>query len=271
LVVIVFTALLGLLVSQWVIVPLITAMYEGRSLSVLNSLIKDHADPLEYYLHAADLRFSHALFLFLLTELGAMALWWRRQTAELFRSFFATPGPALDLSIFRIVIFAQLLNPDLLRDAISYAALPPDLRVPPWGFGWALHVLPFNVEVATWCAVAMMVCAALAMLGLWTRISAGFCALLAVYVFGVQQIYGKVNHDHHMVWFAAILALSPCADFFAVDAIFKAWKSADRGVTAPPAPSVRYSLPLRFVWLLLGILYFFPGFGSCGASVSIGQ
>jgi predicted DCC family thiol-disulfide oxidoreductase YuxK len=211
-------------------------------------------------LHAADLRFSHALFLFLLTELGAMALWWRRQTAELFRSFFATPGPALDLAIFRIVIFAQLLNPDLLRDAISYAALPPDLRVPPWGFGWALHVLPFNVEVATWCAVAMMVCAALAMVGLWTRISAGFCALLAVYVFGVQQIYGKVNHDHHMVWFAAILALSPCADYFAVDAIFKAWRSADRGVTAPPAPSVRYSLPLRFVWLLLGILYFFPGF-----------
>jgi predicted DCC family thiol-disulfide oxidoreductase YuxK len=260
LVVIACTALLGLLASQWIINPLITAMYEGRSLSFLNSLIKDHTDPLEYYLHGANVRFSKALFLFLLLELAAMAALWRRQTADLLRKFFATPGPALNLAIFRIVIFAQLLSPDLLRDARSYAALPADLRVPPWGFAWAVHVLPFNVEVATWCAVLMMICAGLAVLGLWTRVSAAVCALLAIYVYGVPQIFGKVNHDHHMIWFAAILALSPCADYLSADAIFKSWRSADSGITAPPAPSVRYSLPLRFVWLLIGVLYFFPGF-----------
>ena len=45
-----------------------------------------------------------------------------------------------------------------------------------------------------------------------------------------------------------------------------AWKRANRGVTDPPGPSRTYALPIRFVWLLMGLIYFFPGFWNAQAS-----
>jgi hypothetical protein len=86
------------------------------------------------------------------------------------------------------------------------------------------------------------------------------CTVLGFYFFGVPNFYGKVDHDHHLVWFAAILAFSPCGDFLAVDAALAAWRGADRKSTHPSLRSKAYALPLRFVMLLMGVIYFFPGF-----------
>jgi predicted DCC family thiol-disulfide oxidoreductase YuxK len=84
--------------------------------------------------------------------------------------------------------------------------------------------------------------------------------LLALYVMGITQVYGKVSHDHELIWFMAILAVSRSGDALSVDAILESRKRADRGITDPPAPSISYALPLRFASVLLGIVYFFPGF-----------
>ena len=58
----------------------------------------------------------------------------------------------------------------------------------------------------------------------------------------------------------AILAVSPCADVLSIDAVRASWKRADRGITEPPEPSQAYALPLRFVWLIMGVIYFSAGF-----------
>ena len=79
-------------------------------------------------------------------------------------------------------------------------------------------------------------------------------ALLAVYVLGIPQLYGKVDHYHHLVWLALLLACSPCADQLAVDA---------RRRSVPPA-SPRYGFPLRMAWLLIGFCYLFPGLAKLG-------
>jgi predicted DCC family thiol-disulfide oxidoreductase YuxK len=84
--------------------------------------------------------------------------------------------------------------------------------------------------------------------------------VLSFYVLGIPQLYGKVNHYHYILWFATILAASRCGDTLSCDAIIAAVKRADHGVTDVPGPSRVYSLPLRFVWLLMGVMYFFPGF-----------
>ncbi|MFE1744162.1 hypothetical protein [Coleofasciculus sp. H7-2] len=98
------------------------------------------------------------------------------------------------------------------------------------------------------------------MIGLFSRTSALLTAFIGFYALGIPQFFGKVDRDHHLLWFSAILAASRCGDYFSGDAIFTAWKRADRGVVEPPSSSSIYALPLRFVWLLLGIIYFFLGF-----------
>jgi hypothetical protein len=106
----------------------------------------------------------------------------------------------------------------------------------------------------------LLVFSAAGFIGLFSRSSALACTLLGFYCFGIPQFYGKVDHNHHLLWFAIILAVSPCGDFFTLDASRSAWKRADREITDPPSPSQAYALPLRFVMLLMGVIYFFPGF-----------
>ncbi|MFK7787304.1 MAG: hypothetical protein AB8B56_19430, partial [Crocinitomicaceae bacterium] len=75
------------------------------------------------------------------------------------------------------------------------------------------------------------------------------------YLFIIPNLYGKVNHNHHLIWFPAILAFSPCADRFSLDAFFCRLKNK-----VVHHSSAHYTLPLAFIWILIGLIYFFPGF-----------
>src|SRR5262249_50715778 len=79
-------------------------------------------------------------------------------------------------------------------------------------------------------------------------------AVTSLYALGIPQLYGKVDHYHHLVWLALLLAASPCADALSLDA---------RGRLTPPR-SVRYGFPLRVAWLLIGACYLFPGLAKLG-------
>jgi len=96
----------------------------------------------------------------------------------------------------------------------------------------------------------------LAILGLFTRPAIIVALLTGAYTLAVPQLF-KVYADDHILWFAALLAVSPCADALSLDAL-----RARRGRDAPavPPPSRAYALPLRFVWLLMAAIYVFPGF-----------
>ncbi len=98
------------------------------------------------------------------------------------------------------------------------------------------------------------------LIGLFTTASSALALILAVYVLGVTQVYGKVSHNHELIWFMALLAVSPCGDALSIDAILSSRKRADLGIIERPGASIVYALPLRFASLLLGIIYFFPGF-----------
>lgn len=175
-------------------------------------------------------------------------------------SFFGTAADRVDLAVFRAIFFIFFAANFSVPNVVWFSSLPPDLRVaPPW-MGWILRHLPINESLAWIASVSLVVCCYAAALGLFTRVSAWMCLVLGWYVLGIPQFYGKINHSHHLLWFAAILAASPCADVLSVDAIRSVWKRADAGVVGRPAPSRAYALPLRFVWLLLGVIYFTGGF-----------
>jgi hypothetical protein len=99
-----------------------------------------------------------------------------------------------------------------------------------------------------------MLCAFLAMLGAYTRIFGSIAVVLGIWVLGIPQFYGKINHYHHLLWFAAIVALSPSDVVLSVRALL-----SDTARQYPFRASRIYALPIRILWLLMGVIYFFPG------------
>ncbi|MGH9549960.1 MAG: hypothetical protein ACRD3W_11325, partial [Terriglobales bacterium] len=121
--------------------------------------------------------------------------------------------------------------------------------------------LPITLQLDQIASAIMTLACIGGVIGFRTRTCAFLVFLLGIYVLGIPQCYGKVNHcTQHLIWFAGVLALSRCADVLSIDALIKSRREADRGITRTPAPSMIYGLPLRLIWLMMGTIYFFPGF-----------
>lgn len=191
--------------------------------------------------------------------IAAPCLFWRR-APKFVKAFFTDLSAPINLAVFRIVFFFLILFSFSVSNVAWFGNLPAELRFPPTGLHFLLAHIPINESVAWFASVALVVACLACIVGLFTRTSIIVCLVLSLYVLGLPQLFGKMNHYHHLIWFMAILAASPCADVLSIDAIFKSWKRADRGRTEPPGPSQVYALPLRFVWLLMGVIYFSAGF-----------
>jgi predicted DCC family thiol-disulfide oxidoreductase YuxK len=196
--------------------------------------------------------------------IGPVLLW--RHAPRFIRDFFQATTSPLNLAIFRIVLFAVILGSFSVHDVQWFASLPADLKFPLPGLSLVLTYIPINQTVAWYASVALTISSILCLIGLFTRSSLVISLVLSVYVLGIPQLFGKVDHYHHLIWFILILAVSPCADVLSCDAVRQSWKRADQGVTEPPGASISYALPLRFVWLLIGVIYFSAGFWKAWTS-----
>ena len=206
------------------------------------------------------LLFSRGAIIGIAAELAILAILEREQVVRIVRAFFGDTAEPLSLAIFRMAVFAAIFHEFDIDTIRSFSRMPPGLQFAPWGMG---ALLPHLWIAPGWAKIAgalLLIFSATGFVGLFSRTSALACTVLGFYVFGIPNFYGKVDHDHHLVWFAAILAFSPCGDFLALDAVVAAWRDADRKSTNPSLSSRAYALPLRFVMLLMGVIYFFPGF-----------
>jgi len=251
---------------------LIESAYNGQSLNFLNELVRKHRiqNPaqrdLEHYLTLGRLLFSRVFITGLAMSLASIALLFRRETLATVKQFFTAATHPINLAVFRIIFFWTLFSSVDTSYAAWFGQVPPELRVAPAGLGWMLRYVPIDETWVTFSCYLLRGLCVTGMIGLFSRSSALLAAILGFYVHGIPSFFGKVNHDHHLVWFSVILAVSRCGDMFSCDAVRAAWKRADVGVTDPPGPSRVYALPLRFVWILLGVLYFFPGFWKLWSS-----
>jgi len=179
------------------------------------------------------------------------------------RRFFLTSGYALDLAVFRVAVFGVLLAYLLAErsEIVAFAEFPQELRIPPAGWQGIVEEIPFSagsVSACWWLLVAVSVAG---LLGVYARTAAWVAVPLAVYVLGVPQFFGKVDHNsQHLIWFLAILGASRCSDALSLSSL---WRARTEG-GAQPQPSVLYSLPLRAVWLLIGLAYLSAGIPKLG-------
>jgi predicted DCC family thiol-disulfide oxidoreductase YuxK len=257
---------LGILLYIFFGHQIIESIYKGESVELLNKLLRQHRmtraedKTLDYYLRLSRVIVSRVIFLCIISHVMVIASVKYRSTICIIKEFFTAVAHPINLAVFRMVLFWMLFNSVDISQVVWWSQVPAALRIAPRGLGWLLDYLPINETWATISAQLFLVFSFTAMIGLFTRTSALLTVILGFYVLGLPQFFGKVNHYHHMLWFPAILAASPCGYVFSCDALTAAWKRADRGITDPPGPSQAYALPLRFVWLLMGIIYFFPGF-----------
>ena len=248
---------------------LIESAFRGESLEVFNRLISNHrlraADAghprnLDHYFDVGRLLWSRLALTCLGTSVVVVGCLLRREIVAFLKAFFTTATHPVNLGLLRIVLFWTLLQSADVSRTVFFSRLPAELRFEPAALGWVVNHLPWN-ETWVWTVSNLyMFCCLTAMIGLYSRTSALLTAVLGFYVLGIPQMFGKVNHLHHFVWFPAVLAASRCGDALSVDAMLASWKRADRGVTAPPGPAAAYTAPLRFVAILLGVIYFFAGF-----------
>lgn len=198
----------------------------------------------------------------------------RRVRARL-KDFFGQPGGPINLAVLRIVVFWQLFKAVNVTRLVWYSQFPEIFRIPPLGLDWANRDVLFHEDVITIACTVFFVCCVGAIVGVFTRLCSIATVLMALYLLGIPHFDGKVDHGlHHLVWFAALLAASPCGDVLSLDALRRAWTRPRHGPPRELLPSVAYALPIRFVWLLLGVLYFFPGFWkiwACGFHWALGD
>jgi hypothetical protein len=170
--------------------------------------------------------------------------------------WFAAETHPVNLAVVRITVFWILF--EVLRTG-SYrrdARMPADLRFPPPGWDPILEAIPVTVASITALQIAAAVFALLALVGLWTRPAALLATLLGCFVLVTPYLFGKVDHNlHHIIWFGLLLASSPSGDALSFDA----WLARRRG-QPPPGPARAYALPIRMMWLLMGVSYFSAGF-----------
>lgn len=175
--------------------------------------------------------------------------------------FFTEKTSPVNLAVFRIFFFGYLFLTSHSKEVLWYSQFPDELKVAPLGMKGLLPLLPINLPVAAAAFALFKTFCFLSLIGWQTRISTIAAAVTGFYILGIPEFYGSVSHYHHLFWFLVIMAAGPCGDAMSVDAVLRNFKRARQNEDMDlPEPSVAYSLPLRFVWILIGLAYFFPGF-----------
>jgi hypothetical protein len=176
----------------------------------------------------------------------------------------------VNLAIFRVVLLGLGALPFAWRTLQWTEHVLPGLPRDAWRPVSFYAYLPLDVladaRLARWLVLADLAMIALALVGVFTRWTCAAAAILSLYVFGLAQNQGKVDHCHHLVWFMALVAAGPSDRVLSVDAFVATFRRRDRGLASPTSALAT----LRCVWILFGLLYLGPGMAKLASAITDG-
>jgi len=178
-------------------------------------------------------------------------------------------GWTYNLALFGFVVFPGA------RGMVSWTQygmplLPQDVWEPISFYRYLPIAVVTNASLAHALAVANVVLIGMALLGMCTRWTLSLATVLSLYVFGLIENQGKVDHFHHVLWLMALLAVGPSGRFLSVDSIWFAIRNADSGRVEPRIPEKAALLTLRACWVLIGLVYLFPGLAKLHSAITQG-
>lgn len=155
-------------------------------------------------------------------------------------------------------IYAFIPESDISNDFLKeWIDLPLSQRKAIPYLEWYSLNVPVNRDIINFIGPIFKLSSIMAFTGLFTRLSTVTYTLIAFYIYSIPNLYGKIGHNHFQLWFPAVMAVSACGDVLSLDYLVK------KHVLKKPFTlqrSIRYAQPIKVACLLLGILYFFPGF-----------
>lgn len=185
--------------------------------------------------------------------------WWQIGREQI-KQFFLGRDSALNLAIVRIAVLATLLSQLDVQALMWIARLPAELQIVPNGVRHLLQAIPLNETTAMLSIGVCAAACAFGIVGLFSRTSCAVAALSGVYALMIGHLVPTCPHNHHLIWFAAILACSRCGDALSIDSLVRALQQARNGYCTRISRARCYAIPLRMIWILFGVIYFFPGF-----------
>lgn len=156
---------------------------------------------------------------------------------------------ARTLALTRIVAGLVILSSADVHGAVRFAGVDAQLVAPPEGLGWSA-ALDLSRAPAQALRGVVVLAALLGALGAYARTAFGAAAAGLFVLLALPQRMGAVIHSHHLLWVAALLAVSPCADVWSIDAYFEPRRLG---------PRAHYAVPLTIARALVACVYFFPG------------
>lgn len=160
------------------------------------------------------------------------------------------------LAVARIATALAAIDLMTVAWSPTLGTIPPDLWNPPLGTAFLTDILPIGRSVAVIAAIAFTVGVAGTLVGMWHPWTPALATVALLYIGWIHQLSGKTDHYHHVFWFLLIVALSPAADEWSVDARRR------REPTRRPRRQSDYAYPIAAMVLSLGLAYFFAGIGK---------
>ena len=179
-------------------------------------------------------------------------------------------GWSANLAIFRLVFLSMAILPLGIQivhwTATTMPSLPREIWRPISFYRWIPDDYLRDAGIAH-CLSLIDVCMILfGLVGFYTRSTLGLAAILSLYLFGLPQNLGIVYHLHHNIWFLALLAAGPSGDMLSMDAALAGIRRARRGCVELAISGSSALATLRYVWVLIGLLYFSAGLGKLAAA-----
>jgi predicted DCC family thiol-disulfide oxidoreductase YuxK len=183
-------------------------------------------------------------------------------------------GWSFNLAILRIVFLSAGALPWAVRN-FEWAdkilpGVPPNVWAPVSFYQLIPHSMLSDVPLVKALAVLNIAFIVLGIVGFYTRVSITLATILSLYLFGLMENFGKVDHFHHLIWFTALLAAGPSGRFLSIDSIRGAVHRGDKGDIDSFLTGHQALWTLRYTWLLMGLLYLIPGVAKLHKALTAG-
>ena len=173
--------------------------------------------------------------------------------------FWFEPVEPINLGLCRVLCFGAFFLLYLDYDVTSWSEVSDSTWMPVWIFQ-VLHLPVLSSALLVLLQSVWKISLALSSIGLFTRISTISAFILGMYLLGLPNSFGKINHSDAIVVFVfGVMALSRCGDSCSIDRLI--WKARQRNDTSGQRPQVsgEYTWPVRAVWVMFALIFFGAG------------
>ncbi len=238
--------------------PILENAFHGQSFDYLNDLISHHrlkspsTRNLEFYITELPKYINRIIFLSIYILISTYILF--RNNSKIFKHFFLAKESGLKLAILRIIVLSFILVSNFPLSVNTLVKLTETATVPP--FGWSNEIIDFLIQPDLAYVLGFLFtffCIG-ALLGFFSKFMLWGATITGFFVMGIPQFFGKIDHYHILWHLLLLLSVSPAGNCLSIDS----WRKNQSQVNLQK--TIEYGLPIRVVMILIGLVYFFPGF-----------